>query len=72
MKWWYLKSIIHSITGNAKPYVAVFIDLKKAYDSIHRESLLKTLEEFGVDDKSLALIQETLTDAYSKEMSDYL
>ena len=57
-----LKYIILHRTGSAEPYVAVFLDFKKAYDSIHIEIHFKTLEELGVDDKSLSLIKEILTD----------
>jgi len=34
----------------------VFIDYKKAYDSIHRTSLIKTLEEFGMPSKLISLM----------------
>lgn len=48
--------------------ISKLIDFYKAYDSIHCESLIKTLEEFGVDDESLALISKA--DTYSKIMTD--
>jgi len=35
----------------------VFIDYKKAYDSIHRASLIKTLEEFGMPNKLISLVE---------------
>jgi len=42
------------------------VDFKKAYDSIDRETLFNTLEEFGADDKSTAIIKSTLTNTKSK------
>jgi len=35
----------------------LFIDYKKAYDSIHRLSLIKTLEEFGMPRKLINLME---------------
>jgi hypothetical protein len=35
----------------------LFIDFKKAYNSIHRASLIKTLEEFGLSRKLINLIE---------------
>lgn len=35
----------------------VFIDFKKAYDSIHRASFVKILEEFGMPSKLINLIE---------------
>lgn len=41
-----------------------FVGFKKAYDSIYRETLFSTLEEFGADDKTVAI--KTLTNTKSK------
>jgi len=35
----------------------VFIDYKKAYDSIYRASLIKTLEEFRMPSKLISLVE---------------
>jgi hypothetical protein len=35
----------------------VFIDYKKVYNSIHRASLIKTLEEFGMPSKLISLVE---------------
>ena len=43
-----------------------FVDFKKAYDSIDRNTLIKVMEEFGIDDKSIKLIQQTLTNTRSQ------
>lgn len=61
-----LKTVIRYCTLRSKQYVSVFVDFKKAYDSIDREVLLNILNEFGVDLKLLALIRATLTDTKSK------
>ena len=43
----------------------LFIDLKKAYDSLRREVLYKILIEFGIPRKIVRLIKISLTEIYS-------
>ena len=44
----------------------LFIDFKKAYDSVRREVLYKILIEFGIPRKLVRLIKMSLTETYSK------
>jgi negative regulator of genetic competence, sporulation and motility len=44
----------------------LFVDLKKAYDSVRREVLYRILAEFGVPMKLVRLIKMCLNEAYSK------
>ena len=44
----------------------LFIDFKKAYDSVRREVLYNILMEFGVTKKLVRLIKMCLTETYSK------
>ena len=44
----------------------LFIDFKKAYDSIRREVLYKILIEFGIRRKLVRLIKMSLTETYSR------
>jgi hypothetical protein len=44
----------------------LFIDFKKAYDSVRREVLYKNLKEFGVSIKLVRLINLCLNETYSK------
>ena len=44
----------------------LFIDFKKAYDSVSREVLYKILIEFGIPKKLVRLIKMSLTETYSK------
>ena len=44
----------------------LFIDFKKAYDSVRRGVLYNTLIEFGVPKKLLRLIKMCLTETYSR------
>lgn len=46
--------------------VCTFVDFKKAYDSVDRESLFQILKEQGLDHKTHALIKQTLTDTKAK------
>jgi hypothetical protein len=44
----------------------LFIDFKKAYDSIKREVLYNILVEFGIPKKRVRLIKMCLNETYSK------
>jgi len=44
----------------------LFIDFKKAYDSVSREVLYKILIEFGIPRKLVRLIKMNLTETYSR------
>ena len=44
----------------------LFIDFKKAYDSVRREVLYKILIEFGITRKLVRLIKMSLTEIYSR------
>lgn len=61
-----LKWIIKHRKTRSQNLVIAFIDFKKAYDCIHRNSLLKVLEEFGLHRKLVNLIRMTLTDTKAK------
>jgi hypothetical protein len=43
----------------------LFIDFKKAYDSVGREALSNILIEFGIPTKQVRLIKMCLTETYS-------
>jgi len=43
----------------------IFVDFKKAYDSVRREVLNKILIEFGIPRKLVRLIKTSLTETYS-------
>jgi len=44
----------------------LFIDFKKAYNSVRREILYKILIEFGIPRKLVRLIKMSLTETYSR------
>ena len=48
------------------PVHQLFIDFKKAYDSVRREVLYKILIEFGIPRKLVRLIKMSLTETYSR------
>lgn len=61
-----LKSILRTRALRGQNTVIVFVDFKKAYDSIDRRTLFNALEEFGIDRKTREIIKQTLTDTISK------
>jgi len=44
----------------------LFIDFKKAYDSIHRESLINILREFHIQDKLIELVEISILETFVK------
>ena len=48
----------------------LFIDFKKAYDSVRREVLYNTLIEFGIPMKLVRLLKVCLTETYSRVRVD--
>ena len=44
----------------------LFIDFKKAYDSVRREGLYNIFIEFGIPKKLVRLIKMCLTETYSR------
>lgn len=61
-----LKMILKHMALRGKPVICVFVDFKKAYDSVDRQALFNILEEQGLDNKTTNLIKQTLTGTTSK------
>lgn len=61
-----LKTILKIKALRSRPITCTFVDFKKAYDSIDRQSLFNTLEEYGLDEKTRKIIEQTLTNTKSK------
>lgn len=52
-----LKNIIEQLIEWKNPLYVNFIDFKKAYDSIHRNTLWKIVKAYGVPEKIVSLIK---------------
>lgn len=61
-----LKSVISYFRTRREHLYVTFIDFHKAYDSIDRLTLFKTLQEFGLDNKTREIVQSTLSETSSK------
>ena len=58
---------LRKIGNTMKKFITfLFIDFKKAYDSVTREVLYKILIEFGIPRKLVRLIKMSLTETYSR------
>jgi hypothetical protein len=55
-KKWEYNEVVHQL----------FVDFKKAYDSVRREVLYKILLEFGIPRRLVRLIKMSLTETYSR------
>jgi hypothetical protein len=53
--------------STTRQYHQLFVDFKKAYDSVRREALYNILIEFGVPMKLVRLIKMCLNKTYSKD-----
>ena len=70
-----LKNIIEMRKIRNLKYVVTFVDFRKAYDSLDRNTLINILRELGLDNKTTEIIEATLTNTTSKikfmgELSD--
>lgn len=54
-----IQTIMEGIYGN-KESLTVFIDLKKAFDTVSHNNLLKRLEEYGIEGVCLKSLQSYL------------
>lgn len=61
-----LKTILRVRTLQNKNTVVTFVDFKKAYDSLDRQTLFLTLKERGIDKNTRKLVEETLMNTTSK------
>ena len=61
-----LKSVLRQAKLANKWYVVTFVDFKKAYDSVDRPTIMRILQEMGLDQKTHNLIQKTLTNTRSR------
>ena len=60
-----IRQILEKIREYSEEVHQLFIDFKKAYDSVRREVLYKILIEFGIPNKLVRLIKMSLTETYS-------
>ena len=56
-----LRMLMSKCREYKQPLYMAFVDLKKAYDSIHRDALWRILRAYGVDDKLVELLMDLHT-----------
>jgi sorting nexin-29 len=61
-----IRQIIEKKQEHNEAVHLLFIDFKKAYDSVRREALYNILIEFGIPKKLVRLIKMCLTETYSR------
>jgi hypothetical protein len=61
-----IRQILEKKLEHNEAVYQLFIDLKKAYDSLRREALYSILVEFGIPKKLVRLIKMCLTETYSR------
>ena len=53
-----LRRIIEEVKANNLPAIITFIDFKKAFDSIHREKMMRILKAYGIPPNLLRAIEQ--------------
>ena len=61
-----IRQILEKIWEHYEAVYQLFIDFKKAYDSVRREALYNILIEFGIAKKLVRLIKMRLNETYSR------
>ena len=46
------RQLVEKVREHGKPLSALFVDLRKAYDSVPRQALWKVLEKYGLPEKT--------------------
>ena len=61
-----LRRIIEEVKANNLPAIITFIDFKKAFDSIHREKMMRILKAYGIPPKLLRAIEQMYTNTRAR------
>lgn len=61
---------IYKAFNNSEYMVAIFIDFKKAFDTVNRDILLKKLKNFGIIDTNLRLLENYLTNRTQQTLAN--
>ena len=64
-----LRRILEGVRRRQLPAVITFIDLKKAFDSIHRGKLMTILRAYGIPDKIVQPISNIYSSTIAKVIS---
>ena len=64
-----LRRLIEGIKDKNLPAIIIFIDFKKAFDTIHRGKLIKILRAYGIPEKLVRAIEVMYTDTKAKVLS---
>jgi Reverse transcriptase (RNA-dependent DNA polymerase) len=59
----FINSVAQSLNSK-EHFIAIFCDLKKAFDTVDHSILLKKLSKIGVNNKSLKWFESYLSDRY--------
>lgn len=65
-----LKQVVSKYWEFNKSFCGIFIDFKKAYDSIDRDALFKKMEKHGIPDKLIRLARVCISDSKAKVRVD--
>ena len=61
-----LRRIIEEVKANNLPAIITFIDFKKAFDSIHREKMMRILKAYGIPPNLLRAIEQMYNNTRAK------
>ena len=61
-----LRRLIEGVKSHNQKALVLYVDFKKAFDSIHRPSMMKILKAYDVPPKLLAVIEKMYEDTRAK------
>ena len=64
-----LRRLIEGVKRNNLKYVLIFIDFRKAFDSIHRERMMTILKAYDIPEKLLTAIKLMYTNTRARVLS---
>ena len=64
-----LRRLIEGVKSHNKKAIILYVDFKRAFDSIHRPTMMKILKAYGIPPKLLSAIEKMYENTWAKVIS---